>query len=80
VQFILQEAARFLSADFSPISVHPQQLVMHEPDNYNAQDHHRPSEAVVQSCLFVPLANLLRVMDMNEAGFASSSLQFPDCQ
>jgi|SoiMetStandDraft_5_1073268.scaffolds.fasta_scaffold230306_2 hypothetical protein len=53
---------------------------MHEPDNYNAQDHHRPSEAVVQSCLFVPLANLLRVMDMNEAGFASSSLQFPDCQ
>jgi len=35
---------------------------------------------VVQSCPFVPLANLLRVMDMNEAGFASSSLQFPDCQ
>ena len=50
---------------------------MHAPDNYNAQDHHRPSEAVVQSCPFVPLANLLRVMDMNEAGFASSSLQFP---
>jgi hypothetical protein len=60
-------AARFFSVGFSSISVHAQQLVMHARDNYNVPVRHRPSEAVVQSCLFTPL---VRLVGMTDAGCA----------
>jgi hypothetical protein len=52
-------------------------LVMHAVDNYNAQDCHRPSEAVVQSCLFMPLASLLRVTGMTTQGPRPPRRYFP---
>src|SRR5262245_30853991 len=57
-----------------------QPLVKHIHHNYNASVRHCLSEAVVQSCLFMPLASLCRVRGMTDAGSASSSLRCPNCQ